>query len=170
MRAEDHVASKDTAGDTPPPSLPPTWFMHWFWRVHRVLYRLSGGRFLWSTASKRGWGALHLTTVGRKSGQERNVIVGYLEDGPNLVVLAMNGWEDGDPAWWRNLEAHPDTVVHLAGRHRRPVHARRAVGEERDRLWQRWAVVDRGLDGYAALRSNETPVVVLEPRVETGPN
>ncbi|MGZ4756705.1 MAG: nitroreductase/quinone reductase family protein, partial [Acidimicrobiia bacterium] len=60
------------------------------WRVQRALYKLSGGRFLWTTSNKRGWGALRLTTVGRKSGRERNVIVGYVEDGPNLVVLAMN--------------------------------------------------------------------------------
>ncbi len=42
-------------------------------------------------------GALRLTTVGRKSGQERSVIIGYVEDGPNLVVLAMNGWDEGHP-------------------------------------------------------------------------
>jgi len=28
------------------PKLPPTWFKHAFWRTHRVLHRLSGGRFL----------------------------------------------------------------------------------------------------------------------------
>ena len=38
------------------------------------------------------------------------------------------------------------------------------AGDERARLWQRWSAVDRGLDGYAARRSTETPVVVLEPR------
>jgi len=69
---------------TRPPKLPPPWFIHTFWRVHRALYRLSRGRFLWTTSSKRGWGALRLTTIGRKSGRERSVIVGYIEDGPNL--------------------------------------------------------------------------------------
>ena len=39
-----------------------------------------------------------------------------------------------------------------------------AAGEERDRLWQRWAAVEPQLDGYAGRRSTETPVVVLEPR------
>ena len=105
-----------------------------------------------------------LTTVGRKSGRERTVVVGYLEDGPNLVTMAMNGWDEGHPAWWLNLEAHPDAVVRLAGQAARPAHARRVAGEERDRLWQRWAEVDPQLDDYAALRSIETPVVVFEPR------
>lgn len=149
---------------TKPPSLPPAWFIHAFWRAHRAVYRITGGRFLWTTASKRGWGALHVTTVGRRSGRERSVIVGYLEDGPNLVTLAMNGWDEGHPAWWLNLEAHPDAVVRLAHQQPRSVHARRATGEERDRLWQRWAETDLGLDAYAGRRSVETPVVVLEPR------
>ena len=44
-------------------------------------------------------GASRLATIGRKSGQERNVIIGYLDDGPNLVAIAMNGWDEGHPAW-----------------------------------------------------------------------
>ncbi len=151
-----------------PPRLPPPWFIHTAWRVHRALYRLSGGRFLWTTSNKRGWGALRLTTTGRKSGAERSVIVGYIEEGPDLVTLAMNGWDEGHPAWWLNLEANPDAVVRLAHQPPRPVHARAATGEERNRLWQRWAEIDIGLDTLAARRSIETPVVVLEPRGDTG--
>ncbi len=109
---------------------------------------------------------MRLTAVGWRSGQERTVIVGYLEDGPNLVVLAMNGWDEGHPAWWRNVEAHPDVVVRLAGQEPRPMHAVEATGAERDRLWQRWAEVDHDLDGYAATRTAVTPVVVFEPRTD----
>jgi F420H(2)-dependent quinone reductase len=154
---------------TSPPKHPPPWFVHVAWRVHRALYRLSGGRFLWSTANKRGWGALLLTTVGRKSGQERRVIVGYVEDGPNLVLLAMNGWDEGHPAWWLNLEGHPDAVVRLTDQEPRPVRAVLIEGPERDRLWQRWAEVEPKLDGYASRRSTETPVIVLEPMAATPP-
>jgi F420H(2)-dependent quinone reductase len=132
-----------------------------------MLHRLSRGRFLWTPANKRGWGALRLTTTGRTSGQAREVIIGYVEDGPDLVALAMNGWEDGDPSWWRNLQAHPDAVVRLAGREPRAVRAHLAAGEERDRLWQRWRAVQPDLDGYASRRSTETAVVVLEPREGT---
>ena len=147
-----------------PPRVPPPWFVHTAWRVHRALYRISGGRFLWTPSNKRGWGALRLTTVGRTSGQQRTVILGYLEDGADLVTLAMNGWEEGHPAWWLNLQAHPDAVVRLAGQDPRPVRARAATGEERDRLWQRWGAINADLDAYAGRRSTETPVVVLEPR------
>ena len=152
---------------TRPPRMPPPWFVHTFWRVHRAVYRLSGGRFLWTPASKRGWGALHLTTIGRTSGQRRGVIIGYLEDGPNLITLAMNGWDEGHPCWWLNLQAHPDAVVRLAGQQPRPVRAREAEGDERERLWQLWVAVDPQQDAYAARRSTQTPVVVLEPRAAT---
>ena len=39
------------------------------------------------------------------------MILGYFEDGPNLVTLAMNGWGEGEPAWWLNLQAHPQARV-----------------------------------------------------------
>jgi F420H(2)-dependent quinone reductase len=145
------------------PRVPPPWFVHTAWRVHRGLYRLSRGRFLWTTSNKRGWGALQLTTIGRKSGQERSVIVGYLEDGPNLVALAMNGWDEGHPAWWLNLEAHSDAVVRLAGGQPRRVRARAASGRERERLWRQWSAVNPNLEAFAGQRSTDTPVVVLEP-------
>ena len=147
-----------------PPKVPPSWFVHTAWRAHRLLYRISGGRFLWSTSNKRGWGALRLTTIGRKTGQERSVIIGYVEDGPNLVGIAMNGWDEGHPSWWLNLEAHPDAVVRQTGQQPRRVRAHAATGDERERLWQLWVAVDRKLDAYAGLRSTQTPVVVLEPR------
>lgn len=144
--------------------VPPRWFVRAAWRVHRALYRVTRGRVgLWTTASKRGWGALRLVTVGRRSGRGRAVIVGYLEDGPDLVVLAMNGWGEGEPAWSLNLQAHPEATVHLANAPPRRVRARVAEGTERDRLWARWHSIEPDLDAYAALRSGPTAVIVLAP-------
>jgi deazaflavin-dependent oxidoreductase (nitroreductase family) len=148
---------------TDSPKLPPVWFKHLFWRVHRMLYRLVDGRVLWTPASKRGWGAMHLTTVGRRSGENRSVIVGYIEDGTTPVVMAMNGWDEGHPAWWLNLEANPEAVIRLKGQTERRVRARQAEGEERERLWRQWAAIDNDLDAYAAPRSVATPVIVFEP-------
>jgi deazaflavin-dependent oxidoreductase (nitroreductase family) len=133
------------------------------WQVHRAIYRLSRGRIgLWRP-KPGGWGTARLTTVGRRSGEARSVMIGYIEDGPNLVTMAMNGWSDGEPAWWLNLQAHPDASVETV-EGRRDVRAHAAPGKERERLWRRLGEVDRNLDGYAALRSTETAVVVLAPR------
>ena len=145
-----------------PVRVPPRWFVTTAWKVHRALYRMTRRRKgLWTPANKRGWGTLELTTVGRRSGQERSVIVGYLEDGPRLVLMAMNGWGEGEPAWWLNLQARPEATVHLARGRPRSVTAHAAENDERERLWGLWRAVEPKLDEYAALRSTPTAVVVL---------
>ena len=110
---------------------------------------------------------MRLSTVGRRSGKARVAIIGYFEDGPNLVTLAMNGWAAPEPAWWLNLQAQPDVTVKLADGPR-AVHARAAEGEERERLWHLfrdqpgWGAGK--IDGYATRRPGGTTVVVFEPR------
>ncbi len=142
--------------------VPPRWFVRFVWSTHRGLYRLTGGRFGLRRAKANRWGLMHLTTTGRRTGQERSVIICYFEDGPNLVSMAMNGWADDEPAWWLNLQAHPEASVDLAD-DQRTVRGRAAEGEERSRLWARLREIDTNLDAYAALRSAETAVVILEP-------
>jgi deazaflavin-dependent oxidoreductase (nitroreductase family) len=113
--------------------LPPRWFVRSAWVIHRAIYRFTGGRLgLWLPKGDM-WGTMRLTTVGRRSGKERRAIVGYYEDGPNLVTLAMNGWAEPEPAWWLNLQARPDATVELADG-ARAVRGRAAEGDERDRL------------------------------------
>lgn len=107
---------------------------------------------------------MRLTTTGRRTRQARSVILASVEDGPDVVTLAMNGWGADEPAWWLNLQAHPEATVELRGGGVRDVWARAARNGERDRLWDRWRELDARLDGYAALRPSETVVVILEPR------
>jgi deazaflavin-dependent oxidoreductase (nitroreductase family) len=106
---------------------------------------------------------MRLTTIGRRTGEERSVILGFFDDGSNLVTMAMNGWADAEPAWWLNLQAQPEATVDTPGGRYR-VTGRAAEGDERSRLWSRWREIDKNLDAYAARRSAETAVVVLERR------
>jgi hypothetical protein len=78
--------------------------------------------------------------------------------------MAMNGWADAEPAWWLNLQAHPDATVDLPGGESRAVYGRAANEDERPRLWEMQAGYDKDLDAYAARRSHETAVVILSPR------
>jgi F420H(2)-dependent quinone reductase len=153
-----------TTNEPPPPKIPPRVLIRAAWILHRGLLRISGGRIGLRPPGK-SFGMLRLTTVGRRSGQPRVAIVGYLEDGPNLVTLAMNGWATAEPAWWLNLQAHPDTVVQMTDGPR-AVRGRAAEGDERDRLWARWSDFSDQYDAWAAMRSGQTAVVVLEPRME----
>jgi len=110
---------------------------------------------------------MRLTTVGRRSGRERNVILAYIADGDDLVALAMNGWGAGEPSWWLNLQTHAQARVDTVDGTSQ-VRGSAAVGEQRDRLWAEWRELDDQLDAYAAMRPSETAVVVLEP--QPGPN
>ncbi len=144
------------------PRLPPPWFIRGAWAVHRAVVRLTGGRLgIWNPKGEK-WGTLRLRTVGRRTGRERVAILGYYEDGSNLVTLAMNGWMPGEPAWWLNLQEHPETTIELAGGPL-PVRARAAAGDERARLWAMFRGKGDQLDAMAARRRSETAVVILEP-------
>ncbi len=118
-----------TADREQTPKLPPRLFVRSAWVMHRAILRFSGGRFgLSQPAAGKKFGMMRLTTLGRRSGQPRVAIVGYYEDGPNLVTLAMNGWADAEPAWWLNLQAHcPKPASSL-----RSPEAESPAGERRD--------------------------------------
>jgi deazaflavin-dependent oxidoreductase (nitroreductase family) len=154
-----------TATSPEPARLPPRWVVRGFWVFHRFLYRITGGRFGLRPPTAKTWGMMRLHTVGRKSGKARIAILGYYEDGPNLVTMAMNGWGEPEPAWWLNAQSSPDATVDLVSG-RRDVRVRAATAEERPRLWARWAEYDGedNLDGWAARRPKQTAVVILEPR------
>jgi F420H(2)-dependent quinone reductase len=161
------MTTQETATPKPAAKLPPRWFIRTAWAVHRAMYSVTGGRFGLRRASDKAWGMMRLRTVGRRSGKERVAILGYYEDGPNLVTMAMNGWGEPEPAWWLNLQAHPATTVELRDGPRR-VRGRAASAEERPRLWARWAEYDGedNLASWAARRSRETAIVILEPATE----
>lgn len=159
-----------TAATKGAPRTPPRALVRAFWMIHRAVYRLSGGRLgVWRPKSGTRFGTMRLATVGRRSGQRRIAMLGYFEDGPNLVTVAMNGWGEADPAWWLNLQADPRATVDLPGGRRR-VRARAATGEERERLWATIAEYPGwgdDIDALAARRSRPTAVVVLEPRADS---
>jgi len=148
--------------------LPPRWIIRSAWAIHRAIYSVTRGRIGLRPPKEKVWGMMRLTTVGRRSGQKRKAILGYFEDGPNLVTMAMNGWGEPEPAWWLNLQANPDTTVELTSG-RREVHGRAATPEERPRLWAKWGTYDGedNLASWSARRPKETAVVILEPRSGT---
>lgn len=148
------------------PTTPPRILVRTFWMLHRGIVRLTGGRFgLQRPERGARFGMLRLHTLGRRSGQARVAMVGYYEDGANLVTLAMNGWGTAEPAWWLNLQANPDATVDLPDGPR-AVRARPAEGEERDRLWAMFRDYPGwgdDLGALAARRPGDTAIVIFEP-------
>jgi F420H(2)-dependent quinone reductase len=130
--------------------------------AHTFLYRRTGGRIGHSFPGVSGK-MLLLDHVGARSGARRTSPLLYVEDGKDLVIVASKGGFPKHPAWFHNLMANPDTTVQIGSEHR-PVHARVASPEERDRLWALAVKAYHGYEDYKARTEREIPLVVLEPR------
>ena len=130
--------------------------------LHTALYRASGGR-LGHTVPGTPIRILLLDHVGAKSGTKRTSPLFYVRDGEDLVIVASKGGFPKHPAWFHNLQAHPDTAVQI-GSEIRPVHARLATAEERPGLWDKAVSAYHGYEDYRVRTDREIPLVVLEPR------
>jgi len=136
-------------------------------RDHIRRYRETDGAdgHMWDSSIAGGPGlvpTLLLTTTGRRSGKPRTLPLIYTEVDGGYAVIASKGGAPDHPAWYRNLEAHPEVEVQVADRRFR-ARARDARGEERARIWKRMAEIYPGYDQYQARTDREIPVVVLEP-------
>jgi deazaflavin-dependent oxidoreductase (nitroreductase family) len=130
-------------------------------QAHRAILRLSGGRVL---GSAFGMPVVELHTVGRTSGLPRStMLTAPITDGDRIVLVASKGGDDRDPDWYRNLMAHPDTELTIAGQ-RRPMRARRASAAEKAELWPRVVAAYKGYAGYQTRTERDIPLVICEPR------
>jgi deazaflavin-dependent oxidoreductase (nitroreductase family) len=129
--------------------------------VHRAVLRVSRGRIGYQG---EGMPVLELTTLGRRSGLPRSVLLtSPARDGDTLVVVASRGGDDRHPDWLLNLRADPRVEVAVQGGPRRPMLARIAAGPERGRLWARITTTNPRYAAYQRRTSREIPVVVLDP-------
>ena len=132
-------------------------------RVHSWLLRRSGGRMRRSWLFAAGQPVISLTTTGRRSGQPRSTAVACFVDGDRLVSAGMNLGKRNHPAWALNLIANPEATIEIAGE-RVEVLARKAEGEERERLWQRWVEVQPSSDAFEDLAGRRIPLFVFSRR------
>ncbi|MEQ0561220.1 nitroreductase/quinone reductase family protein [Amycolatopsis sp. NEAU-NG30] len=129
--------------------------------VHRGLIKLTGGRVGWQVAMP----VLELTTIGRKSGRPRSVLLtSPHQDGDTWVVVASRGGDDTHPAWFLNLRDNPDVEVSLKGGPKQPMRARVADAGERARLWPKITAEFKNYGQYQTKTEREIPLVFLEPR------
>ncbi len=126
-----------------------------------AVFRATAGRL--GSRFRFGAPVLLLTTVGRRSGQNRTVALIYAEEGDALVLVASKGGSASHPLWYWNLEANPECEVQI-GSQIRSLRARRASDEEKAKLWPKLNDIYREYEDYQARTDRNIPVMVLEPR------
>jgi deazaflavin-dependent oxidoreductase (nitroreductase family) len=116
-------------------------------------------------ASSRRVSPLVLTTIGRKSGLERQTPVGWSpgQDDSWLIVASAAG-AARNPAWYHNLATHPDQVwIELLGR-KVAVTAEQLHGAERDQAWRQITTAAPRFAAYQEATDRELPIIRLVPR------
>ena len=132
-------------------------------RIHARLLRRSDGRVRRSWLFAAGQPVLSLTTTGRRSGEPRTTAVACFCDGEDLALAGMNLGSERPPAWALNLETNPEATIVLGGT-TIPVTARRAHGEDAERLWRRWLEVQPSARAMKEISGREIPLFVLTRR------
>ena len=112
-----------------------------------------------------GFDALVLTTVGRKTGTERQTPVGWFpgSDGSWLIVASAAG-APKNPAWYHNLAAHPDKAAIETHGRKIAVTARELHGPERDEAWKQIISASPRFAQYQDKTDRLLPVIRLTPR------
>lgn len=127
----------------------------YFGKVHKVLYRLSGGRL----GTRMGWIKVALIdTVGRKTGKKRTVPLACYPYRDTIVVSASNSGQESHPAWYHNLKAHPEVMVQV-GKERFRAVAEDVAEDEREELWTTIVAMNKHQGEYLETVSREIPLV-----------
>ncbi|MEU6079344.1 nitroreductase family deazaflavin-dependent oxidoreductase [Streptomyces sp. NPDC047108] len=158
-------------GNPPPPATPPgdeevldsptAWVAR-----HIRTYVESGGT---KGHTFHGMPTLLLTTRGRKSGKLRRTALIYGRDAERFLLVASNGGASHDPAWYLNLQEHPEVTVQ-AGAETFTGRARTASAAEKPDLWRRMAAIFPQYDSYQDKAGRDIPLVIVERDEEPGPS
>ncbi len=134
-------------------------------RLHSSAIAVSRGKFGWTGAKMP---VLELTTIGRKSGLPRSVLLtAPWQDGDRMALIASAGGNDNHPAWFLNLRDNSSVTVRTADGTKKMT-ARITSGDERAEIWHASVSEFKHYAAYESKTDREIPVVVLEPAEMTG--
>ena len=132
--------------------------------VYVFLYRATGGVV---GGKIQGLPVLLITSIGRTSGKPRTVPLGFLRDSSTYVIIASNAGQPRHPAWFFNLQSHPEATIQAKHVHVQ-VKAETANPEKTRELWARLMEVAPGYADYQKRTSREIPTVILHPVDQRG--
>ncbi|MEZ0111937.1 deazaflavin-dependent oxidoreductase (nitroreductase family) [Catenulispora sp. EB89] len=120
-----------------------------------------------SVAQFGGKGLVILHHTGAKSGASYvSPLAGIAADGGAWVIVASNAGKDNHPAWFHNVQAHPEVRLEVPGDDAvatLELSARVADDAERDRYFAQMVARAPQFAEYEKGTTRKIPVVVLEP-------
>lgn len=110
---------------------------------------------------------LLLTTIGRRSGRSRTVVLQFFRDGEAMILAATNDGGRSHPGWYFNLEAQPLATVEI-NRRLYGVRAETLAPEEGSIWWPRILGRDPAYVRYGSATRRRIPIVRLVPLEAAG--
>lgn len=132
----------------------------WFRPVSRKLVPLADKVLVPMGLRSTPWRTLLLTTVGRKSGVERQAPLFFVRAGTGVAVVGTN-YGGQEPNWSKNLAVNPICTITL-DKHTTRRHARLASDEEQQPIFSRFAEFYPAYDDYKERAGRDIPIWILE--------
>ena len=115
-------------------------------------------------AKVQGRPLLRLTTVGARTGKQREAVLGWFPDegrSDSWLIVASNAGSARHPGWAFNLARNPDQVRVDVGDGDIPVSVEMLVGEEHKSMWRRVVEMSPGYGNYTKKTDRKMPVFRL---------
>ncbi|WP_454792383.1 nitroreductase family deazaflavin-dependent oxidoreductase [Mycolicibacterium lutetiense] len=132
----------------------------WMSRAQTWIFKKTGGRF--GDKFLRGAEVGILTTIGRKSGEERDSPLLFLQEGKRIVLVASQGGRATNPMWYLNLVAN-SRVKFQTKRETLELTAREATDAERDGYWPKLDAMYADFVNYRSYTDRKIPIVICDP-------
>jgi deazaflavin-dependent oxidoreductase (nitroreductase family) len=129
--------------------------------IHRWVRTLSFGH-LGNRAL--GMEMVELFVVGRHSGRERRTMLAapVVDPDGTVLLVASKGGDPRDPEWFKNVVAHPEVDLVVAGE-RESYLARVLSEEEAEARWEGIVAAYGPYDAYRAKAGRPIPAVACRP-------
>lgn len=132
----------------------------WMSRAQTWIFKKTGGRI--GDKFLRGAEVGILTTIGRKSGEERDSPLLFLQEGKRIVLVASQGGRATNPMWYLNLVANP-RVKFQTKRETLELIARDAADAEREEYWPKLDAMYADFANYRSYTDRKIPIVICDP-------
>lgn len=132
----------------------------WMSRAQTFIFKKTNGRF--GDKFLRGAEVGILTTIGRKTGEPRDVPLLFLQEGKRIVLVASQGGRATHPMWYLNVRANPQ-VSFQTKTETLDLVAREATDAERDAYWPKLDAMYPDFANYRSYTDREIPIVICDP-------